>query len=48
MPFRIGEYETEIPIMLIMAVYKSFVGPAIMYGGESWCLNDSEMEICEG
>ena len=27
------------------AVYVSYVRPAILYGGEAWCLKESEMGI---
>ena len=27
------------------AVYRSYVGPAMLYGNEAWCLKDSEMGI---
>ena len=28
-----------------MAVYKSYVRPAIAHGSEAWCLKESEMRI---
>ena len=31
--------------MLKGAVYWSYVRPAILYGSEAWCLNESESEI---
>ena len=32
-------------LMLNDAVYKSYVGPAILYGSEAWCLKESVLEI---
>ena len=33
------------PLWLTWAVYKKYVRPAILYGSETWCLKESEMEI---
>ena len=35
----------RFPLRLKGAVYKSYVRPAIMYGSEAWCLEESEMGI---
>ena len=32
-------------LKLKLAVYKSYVRPAILYGSEAWCLKESEMGI---
>ena len=38
-------YGRRFPLRLKGAVYKSYVGPAILYGNEAWCLRESEMGI---
>ena len=30
-----------------MAVYESYVRPAILYGSEAWCLKESDMGILQ-
>ena len=35
----------RFPIQLKEAVYECYVRPAILYGGEAWCLRESEMGI---
>ena len=30
-----------------MAVHKSYIRPAMLYGSEAWCLKESEMEILQ-
>ena len=35
----------RLPLKLKGAVYKSYVGLAILYGSEEWCLKESEMGI---
>ena len=31
-------YEKRVPLMLIWAVYMSYVRPALLYGSEAWRL----------
>ena len=38
-------YGRRFPLKLIKAVYRSYVGPAMLYGNEAWCLKESEMGI---
>ena len=38
-------YGRRFPLSLKGVVNKSYVGSAILYGGETWCLNESEMGI---
>ena len=38
-------YGRRCHLRLKGAVYKSYVRPAILYGGEAWCLEESEMGI---
>ena len=38
-------YGRRLPLKLKWAVYTSYVRPAILYGSEAGCLNESEMEI---
>ena len=40
-------YGRKFPLRLKGAVYESFIGPAILYGSEAWCLKVSEMEILQ-
>ena len=35
----------RFPLRLKGAVHRSYVGPAILYGSEAWCLRESEMGI---
>ena len=35
----------RFPLRLKGAVYKSYVRPAILYGGDAWCMKESEMGI---
>ena len=35
----------RLPLKLNEAVYESYIKPAVLYGSEAWCLNDSEMGI---
>ena len=46
-PRECGEllYGRRFPLKQKVAVYKSYVRPAILYGSETWCLNESEMGI---
>ena len=38
-------YGRRFPLRQKGAVYESYVRPAILYGGEAWCLKESEMGI---
>ena len=38
-------YGRRFPLQLKGAVYKSYVGPEILYGSETWCLTENKMEI---
>ena len=38
-------YGRMFPLRLKWVVYRSYVGPAILYESETWCLNESEMGI---
>ena len=38
-------YGRIFPMKLKGAVYESYVGPAMLYGSEAWCLKESEMMI---
>ena len=38
----------RFPLRLKGAVYKTCVKPTILYGGEAWCLKESEMKILQG
>ena len=38
-------YGRRFPLRLKGAVYKSYVGLAMLYGGEAWCLREGEMGI---
>ena len=38
-------YAGRFPLMLKVAVYRSYVRSAILYGSEAWCLKESEMGI---
>ena len=38
-------YGKRFPQRLRGAVYKSYVRPAMLFGSETWCLNESEMGI---
>ena len=38
-------YGRIFPLTLKVAVYESYVGPAILHGSEAWCLNESVMGI---
>ena len=38
-------YGRKFPLKRKVAVYKRYVRPEILYGRETWCLNESEMEI---
>ena len=40
-------YGWRFPLWLKKAVYESYVRPAILYGSEAWCLNESEMGILQ-
>ena len=35
----------RFPLMLKGTVYEIYVRPVILYGSETWCLKESEMEI---
>ena len=36
---------SRFPLKLKGAVYRNYVRPAILYGREAWCLEESEMGI---
>ena len=38
-------YSRRFPLRLKGAVYESYVGPAMLYGSEAWCLKEYEMGI---
>ena len=38
-------YGRNFPLRLKGSVYGSYVRPAMVYGGEAWCLKGSEMRI---
>ena len=38
-------YGRRCPLRLKMAVYESYVRPAILHGSEAWCLKESEVGI---
>ena len=38
-------YGRRFPLWLKLAVYESYVRPAMLYGSEAWCLKESEMGI---
>ena len=38
-------YGRRFPLRLKGAVYRSYVGPAILYRSEVWCLKNSEIRI---
>ena len=38
-------YVRIFPLRLKGAVYKSYVWPAILYGGEAWCLKERKIAI---
>ena len=40
-------YGRRFPLRLKGAVYRSYVGPAILYENETWCLKESEMRILQ-
>ena len=40
-------YGRRFPLKLKVAVDKSYVRPAILYGCEAWCLKESEMGILQ-
>ena len=40
-------YGMKFPLLLKQTVYRSYVGPAILYGSEALCMTESEMEILE-
>ena len=40
-------YGRRFPLMLKGAVYRSYIGPAILHRSEAWCLEESEMEILQ-
>ena len=40
-------YGKICPLRLNGAVYVSYVKPAILYGSEDWCLEESEMQILQ-
>ena len=40
-----AKYWKELFSKAERAVYKSYLRPAILYGSESWCLNESKMGI---
>ena len=33
------------PLMLIGAVYESYIRPTMLYGREAWCLKESDIGI---
>ena len=35
----------RFPLRLKWSVYQSYVGPAMLYGNEAWCLKESEITI---
>ena len=35
----------RFPLRLKLTTHMSYVGPAMLYGSEAWCLKESEMEI---
>ena len=37
----------RLPLRLKGVVYESYVGPAILYGSEAWCLKESEIGILQ-
>ena len=37
----------RFPLKLKEAVYKSYIGPAILYGSEAWCPKESKMGILQ-
>ena len=41
-------YGSRFYLRLKGAVYKNYVGPAILYGSETWCLKESVMGILQG
>ena len=38
-------YGRRFPLKVKVAVCKSYLRPAILYGSEAWCLKESEMGI---
>ena len=40
-------YGRRFPLKLKGAVYMNYVGLAILYGSEAWCLKESEMGLLQ-
>ena len=40
-------YGGRFPLRLKGTVYKSYTSPAILYGGDAWCLKEGEMGILQ-
>ena len=40
-------YGRRFPLRYILAVYKIYIRPAILYGNDAWCLKESETGILQ-